>query len=73
MPSLTASLAPFHIRAPLTSTPKKFFSGYFLDKPTEYSPLPQPNSTTKGLSFLNTSDFHLPWIEKPDFNSSNVG
>src|SRR5699024_2618601 len=36
-------------------------SGYILDKPREYSPFPQPNSSTKGLSFLKNDATHLPF------------
>ena len=42
------------------SIPIKFFSGNLSAKPTEYSPFPQPNSNTIGLSFLKNSLFHLP-------------
>lgn len=37
----------------------KFLLGYLSANPTEYSPLPQPNSSTKGLSFLKNSAFHF--------------
>jgi hypothetical protein len=30
--------------------------GFFLAKPTEYSPFPQPNSTTMGFLFLKKVD-----------------
>jgi hypothetical protein len=39
----------------------KFFSGNLSANPTEYSPFPQPNSNTIGLSFLKNSLFHLPF------------
>ena len=34
------------------SIPKKFLFGNFSANPTLYSPIPQPNSNTKGFSFL---------------------
>ncbi len=45
-----ASVAPVHMRAPFMSTPMKFISGYRRANSTVYSPLPQPNSSTIGLS-----------------------
>ena len=51
-PSCNEALAPVHMRAPLMSTPIKFFCGYLRASPTAYSPLPQPSSSTMGLSFL---------------------
>ena len=47
-----AVFAPLQKRAPLISIPIKFLSGKRSPKLTEYSPLPQPNSKTIGLSFL---------------------
>ena len=47
-PPARDSVAPVHIRAPLISTPIKFFSGWSRANPTAYSPFPQPNSSTRG-------------------------
>ena len=54
-----AVLAPRQKRAPLISIPIKFLSGFFSANAIVYSPLPQPNSKTIGLSFLKKS-FHFP-------------
>jgi hypothetical protein len=53
------------------SIPTKFLSGYLSAKPTEYSPLPQPNSSTNGLSFLKS--LYFPFGNKSPTTSSLVG
>ena len=72
--SSMAVFAPLQNLAPLISIPTKFLSGYFFANPRVYSPRPQPNSKTKGWSFLKTLSFHCPLISKsPSTNSSRVG
>ena len=62
MSSLSDSVAPVHIRAPLMSTPIKFLLGKSRPKPTVYSPRPQPSSNTIGLSLWKKSSCHRPFI-----------
>ena len=72
MPFSRASLAPIYILFPLISMPKKFFSGNIFPKPTAYSPLPQPSSSTMGLLFLKISVFHLPFNGKASEKGASV-
>jgi len=72
--SSKAVFAPLQNRAPLISTPIKFLFGNFWANATEYSPFPQPNSKTIGLSFLKKVEFQLPFRAYTSFvNSSLVG
>ena len=57
------SFAPAHIRAPLMSTPMKFFSGKSSANATVYSPRPHPSSSTIGLS-LPKNSLHFPFKGK---------
>ena len=73
-PVSKAVLAPRQKRAPLISIPTKFLLGYLSAKPTEYSPFPQPSSSTSGFSFLKKSEFHFPLSgNKSPTTSSLVG
>src|SRR3990170_2816159 len=60
---------PLQMRAPFISTPIKFLFGYFSARPIEYSPFPQPSSSTIGFSFLKYSLFHFPLSLKSVFLS----
>ena len=69
-----AVLAPLQNLAPLISIPIKLISGFCLASSTEYSPLPQPNSSVIGLELLKTFLAQLPLNSKsPESNSCLVG
>ena len=69
-----AVLAPRHMRAPLMSIPMKLRLGSRSASATVYSPLPQPSSSTMGLSLRKKSRFQFPFSGWSRWNtSSNSG
>ena len=72
-PSSRACLAPVHIRAPLMSTPMKFISGFLRARPTVYSPLPQPSSSTMGFAFLKYISRQWPFISNGTLSTIENG
>ena len=72
-PSPSACVAPVHMRAPLMSTPMKLTSGNIFASPTVYSPLPQPNSSTIGLSFLKYISRQCPFMSNGTLSATENG
>ena len=62
--SSIAILAPFHILAPLMSTPIKLTQGKRRANSTVYSPFPQPSSKTMGLELWKYASHQCPFISK---------